>query len=320
VIAAALVASSLVGFASTANAAGGEQGVLLMKGPGSLYAGPNTLESLTVSAGSAASFGIEVKNTGSSTAQFNLQLSSAMTTCATACAPTAVITTGSLIVTPLAAGPNGYYTAPIAAGAVATYTLKITTNKTMAPGDLLRYEVQLADTAGNPLGSTSAAYVGATRGTGGSAADQFVSAPGNPATSPRDTSSLGLATSPSVALGKSFTFTVKLMNDGAGPAAIGYRLYLNQLCDAYFPIKVTQPSKLGSIDVSAAVQNGTYQTSTLARGASVTLTVTGVSLAGGENCLLDGGSSYGTAIWNSYSWVGSTASTFNYLLFSPAAS
>lgn len=321
VLAAVLIATGLTAFASSANAAGGEQGLLLLKGPGSVYAGPNSFASLSVAAGTAASFGFEVKNTGPTTAQFNIQVSLRGTTCSSPCPPTTVVQTGSLIVTQLAAGPNGYFTAPIAPGAVATYTLKVTPNKTgTLPGDLIIYDLQLADTAGTALGLASSAAVNVTRSKGTGAADQFVSASGTPSTSGKDQSLFGLATAPSVAIDKAFSFSVKLMNDGPSPTQIPYQLYEVQSCETYFPIKVTQPAGFGhTVDVSTAVNNGTYQTATLAHGASVTLTVTGTSLTGGAQCLRTHNSG-GTASWYGITDQAGTDWQVGYLFFSPAAS
>lgn len=318
-VVAILIAASLTTFASSASAAGGEQGVLLMKGPGSVYAGPESLASLSVAAGTAASFGFEVKNTGPATAQFNIQVTLLGETCSSPCPPTTVVQTGSLIVTQLARGPNGYFTAPIAPGGIATYTLKVTPNKTgTMPGDYIVYDLQLADTAGASLGYASRAFVNITRSKGTTSADQFVSASGTPPTSGKDQSAFGMATAASVGIDKTFTFSVKLMNDGLAPTQIPYELYEEQPCQAYFPIKVTQPSGLGSIDVSTAVQNGSYKSPTLAHGASVTLTVTGTSFAGGSQCL--NAHDTGTTDW--YGITDQTGQDWqvDYLVFSPAAS
>lgn len=315
--AAVLLTSALVTVASPATAAGGEQGELLLKGPGTVYGGPASLASLSVAPGTAAAFSFEVRNTGPSTAQYNIQLSSAGNVCAAACTSSAVITTGSLVVTQLAAGPNGYFTAPIAPGATAVYSLKITESKTGAtPGDDVIYQLRLSDTAGAALGSSSTVYVNATRSTGTRAAEQFLSASGTPSTS-GNASSFGIVTAPSVTVDKAFSFTVKLTNDSASPTPIAYVLNFGQPnCSAYFPIKVVQSSTLGGTNVTAAVTGGTYSTPALGHGASVTLTVSGTSLAGGLQCLLGYGN--GFADWSGVASA-DNQSTLGYLIFSPAA-
>lgn len=310
-----VLGASLTAFASSANAAGGEQGELLLRGPGSVYGQQESIATLAIAAGGSASFGFRVHNTGSATAQFNIQLSAPQDSCSPACSSTAVVTTGSLIVTPLTAGPNGYFTAPIAPGAVANFTLKITPSKAgTSPGDLFGYQLQLSDSAGTQLGWPSRAFVQIARNTGTGGADQFVSASGNPPTSGNANTRYGYATAPSVVVDQAFSFTVRLMNNGALPRRISYDVYIDEArCAAYFPIKVTQ----GSTDVTTAAQTGTYQTANLAHGASVTLTVKGVSLPGGAACLLTYDT--GSADWFSYASNAVGDQGMAYLLFTPAA-
>lgn len=325
-LAAVLTATAMAGFAPTASALGGEQGVLLLKGPGSVYGQPGAISSLSVAAGSTATFGFEVRNTGSSVAQFNIQLLSDSGTCFWGCSAQEVMTAGSTDVTSLASGPNGYFTAPINPGSVATYTLKITPAKLNSsgplttgsvPGDLLDFPIRLSDTAGTQLGLTSSALVNITNGTGsGSGADQFVSASGTPVTSGNYVSGWGIATAPSVVVGKTFAFTVKLMNDGTTPTAITYQLGEVQACTAYFPLKIMQGSTLSGTNVTAAVLAGTYSTATLAHGASVTLNVTGTSLSGGAACLQ--AHHAGSAAWAGTTQDAASDTALNYLVFSPA--
>lgn len=316
VLAAVLTCTSVVTFASAASALGGEQGVLLLKGPGSLYGQPGNVATLSVAAGTAASFAFEVRNTGTSTAQYNLQLDTGGGQCAAACTSSAVVTSGSVDVTSLIAGPNGYFTAPIAPGAVATYTLKITVAKTgSTPGDDLPYQVRLSDTAGNQLGRTSQALVNVTRSTGTGGADQFVSSSGTPATSGNAVSGYGAATAPTVAVDKTFSYTVKLMNDSATATFISYHLLTDPNCSSYFPVTIAQKSSLGSTNVTTAVLNGTYRTATLAHGGSVTLIVTGTSLAGGAHCL--DSNNTGFEDWLGVTGDSSSDSAQNYLVFSP---
>jgi hypothetical protein len=317
ILAFALLGTSVVGITASANAAGGEQGVLLLKGPGSVYGQPGSVSSLSVNAGTAASFSFEVKNLGPTVAQFNISLPGGTGSCAVFCATTTTVTAGSLDITGLATGPNGYYTAPIAAGGVATYTLKITPQKSNStPGDVYTQPIRLADTAGTQLGLQSQALVNVTRGTGGGGADQFVSSTGTSPTSGNAVSGYGVATAPSVAVGKTFAFTVKLQNNGTTPTAMSYQLRLLRPCGGYFPVKVVQGSALSGTNVTSAVLGGSYQTATLAHGASVSLTVTGTSLAGGAACLA--ARHAGSDAWEGDSQDPAGESATNFLVFSPA--
>lgn len=312
---AVLIATGSLAFASSASALGGEQGELLIKGPGSIYAGMESFVSLSVAAGATASFAFEVRNTGLSTAQFNIQVTTG-TNCAASCTATPVVSTGSLVVTSLAMGPNGYFTAPIAPGAVATYALKVTPSKTGAtPGDDLFYQLRLADTAGTQLHGYSFAGVNITRSVGTTGAEQFASSSGTPATSGNAVSQYGLVTAPSVPVDKTYAYTVKLVNDSATAGSIRYQLAAVGQCGTYFPIRVMQ----GSTNVTLAALRGTYSTPKLAHGASVTLTLTGTSTPGGADCLATNDYS-GTSQWQSIARDSAGDLSGNVLLFSPAAS
>ncbi|MGN6723289.1 MAG: hypothetical protein ACTHJM_11830 [Marmoricola sp.] len=315
-VAVVLVGTSVAAFASTATAAGGEHGELLLKGPGTVYGSPGAEASLSVAPGVAASFAFEVRNTGSPNSQFNIRLAAVGHACAAACSSAVSLTAGNVAVTPTADGPNGYYTVPLGQGAVALYTLKITPNKNGAtPGDLFYYRLILSDTAGNHLGPAAFANVNITRGKGTGGADQFASSAGTPPTS-GNAASTGVVTAPSVAVDKTYSFTVKLMNDGLAPSRIAYSIIPSGACSPYFPIKIKQGTALSGTDVTTSVLNGTYQTASLAHGASVTLTITGTSLVGGAACLA---SVYtGTENWYGATSDSSGDHTATFLDFSPA--
>src|SRR5437868_7147803 len=122
----ALVAGSLFAVAAPAGAANLD-GKLQIKGPGSAYTwanGDNVTSahyvSLSVAAGSAATYSVKVVNTGSEVAQYNIKLPFSDPSL------TIAVTSGSIIATPLALGPDGYYTSPIKPGAAQLITVKIT--------------------------------------------------------------------------------------------------------------------------------------------------------------------------------------------------
>src|SRR5690349_92002 len=105
-----LLAGGLTAFASGASAYGGEQGQLLIHGPGAAYtSGHGTYVSIETIAGGTATFALEVKNIGTATSQYNLHIQATSYSCAPGCpAPTLALSAGSLITTPVAEGPNGY--------------------------------------------------------------------------------------------------------------------------------------------------------------------------------------------------------------------
>jgi hypothetical protein len=313
----ALVALTLIGaglvMAAPAQAAGGTQGELLLKGAGSVYGGPGAETIVSAKFGTAGSFAVGVRNTGSSTAQFVLRLSPACGQFPPYSCPTApVLLSGTTNITAAALGPNGYTTAPIAPGATATYTLKLV-DATTGPyaGVAVLYALTLSDTAGNQLGLTSLAVREdlTTRLTPG--VDQFVSSTGSPSTQ-------GDVTAESVAVGKTFTYSVRLVNQRPGPTKISYRIFpYFQDCSADFPLKVNQGSALGP-NVTAAVLAGTYSTPNLGRGASTTLILTGTSGAGGAACL-GSGDQVGWMGWIGFSRDAAGGGIQHLMTFNPAA-
>jgi hypothetical protein len=273
-----LVGFGVVAWGSPAGAFGGEHGVLRIHGPGSVYAGSNAVVTLVTSPGGTVSFPFEVKNTGADTAQYNFRVSDIG--CGGPCAATHIVTAGSLVVTKLSDGPNGYFTAPIGAGKLAMYTLKVTMPKTAAPNAYDVLVVNMYDTAGNFLDSEAVvALVKATTGT--RADDEFVNGASQPTVSGYPRSGNTIVTSPTVAVGGKATFTVKLANDSAAPSVIHWHLSEFNGCPAYFSVTV----KAGTLDVTTRALNGTYATPTLAPKASKILTVTIINTAFALGCL-----------------------------------
>jgi hypothetical protein len=288
-LAGALIASlSVVGLAGPAGAAGGEHGALRIHGPGSVFAGSRAWVTSSVTAGGTATFAMQVKNTGTSTAQYNVDIESIGNSCGGPCPPeTLSFAAGSLIATKLAAGPNGYFTPPIDPGKTGAFTFKVITPKTAPPGSAYYYRLNLRDTALTSL-DYAYAYAFTTRAHGTSGADQFVSASGTAATGSDPAVGNISVTAPTVAVGGSAIFTVKLQNNGTVPGPIHYQLGPPNICGSFFSFKVAA----GSLDVTTLVTAGTYSTVSLAHGAAVSLKVTVTYLASAASCFTTAGVGY----------------------------
>ncbi len=295
----ALFASGSVGLAATASALGGESGYLLIHGVGTSFAGNHSANTIATTAGASVSFPFKVKNTGSSTAQFNLTVGNGPLVCPSSCAyATISLTSGSLVVTPLTQGPNGYFTPQIPAGQTATFTLKVTVPTGEAAGNVLGQFIILTDTAHHELDRVIAGEVITNTAKGTLAADQFVTGSGGQH-AVGDPLVVGeYVTDPAISLGAKATYTVKLQNDSTETQPITYHLYDEFGCGSYYPATV----KSGTTDITAAAEAGTYVTPALAPGKSVSLTVT-VSHTALPNWCGDPGR--GSDFWASFSTVGS---------------
>lgn len=265
---------------SPAAAAGGEQGKLLIKGPGSVYAGQISnaadppIITRSVAAGSAAAYSFRVKNTGTSVAQYNIQIP-----CDSACDnSTVAVSAGALAITPLTQGPSGYFTAPINPGAVATYTLKVTPSKSgTTPGDRFDVGVALFDTSGDTLLSTATTWTYITRTSGTGDSDQFVSSSGVGVTSGDDSA----VASPTVNVGQTATWKVKITNNTAAAQVVKYTL---ERASADCADDYTLTVKDGTTNVTSFALGAGYFKG-LSQGQSMTLTVSAKVLQSPRSCV-----------------------------------
>jgi hypothetical protein len=266
----ALVATLVVGGFAGAASAADDSAELLAHGPGTTFAGAGDYFSQTVSAGSAATFAVDVKNTGAVGAQFELELETVGSVGSTY--PTQALTQGSLNVTALATSPTHYFTAPIAAGASQAYTLKVTPASSAVAGDRFQSDIFLFDTSGNLI-DYEALWVNITSAKGTGSYDEFVTGSGQKSTGWSNNNeadnSYTFVTDPSVKVGGKSTYSVKLQNDSTSNSLIGYRLAPFDDCSSF-----STSVKAGTTDVTAEAEAGTYVTPTLAPGKSTTLTVT----------------------------------------------
>jgi hypothetical protein len=283
----ATIALLVAGVSVLATGAGAsvQPGLLLVKGPGSTYAGPGSTVSLWTTPGATVAFGFQVRNISPQTAQFNIRAYLNTETCPPTggCPPfpTPTVTAGSLIVSPLTSGPYGYWTAPIAPGKSLSYTFKYVLPKTLAPTDSITGTIQLYDIQNQVLSSVN--VQGGVTATAGHkyADDEFITPAGGksvgfwddftPQTLP------SYVTAPSIALTKSAKYTVKIINDSTTAASVNFRLSDVSGCAAHFPVKVLA----GTTDITSAVLSGFYSTAPLAPKKYVLLTVQVTYLSSG---------------------------------------
>lgn len=228
-------------------------GTLQVKGPGSVYTVNGAIVSQATSPGAAATFSVRVVNTGTVEAQYNVKVFADSRL-------TVVATTGSLNLTHLSTGPDGYFTAPIQPGAAQTITLKLTpaagtpqtslntfvqlwaTNNTTNLAQVT-LDTEIAAPASSGSGYALYARNGSQKYIGGAVSDQ-------------------IATAPALKLGQTAAYKVRLKNDSAAPTQIGLFLDNVSSCGAYYTTTV----KAGTLDVTADAASGHYVTPTLAPG------------------------------------------------------
>jgi hypothetical protein len=238
--------------------AASHSGRLQIKGPGSVYSGPGALVAEAVGAGTTDQFQLQVVNTGSELAQYNIKL------LRVGLPANSGLYTGSLALTPLAAGPDGYYTAQIAPGKSQSFTLKVEVPSGTPQGSIDNYVVLYA-TDGTQLGYDIAQTEIKAPTYGATAADVFAKQGSQPYVGGSVNGQI--TSSPATSVGGSATYTVKLQNNGPVPAAVFGRLSTWLDCS-------TIVVKDGTVDVTAALLNGTYATPVLAVHAAKTLSVT----------------------------------------------
>lgn len=251
-----LLLTTFVG--SGPSSAASQNGELRIKGPGTLYSGDGAVVSEAVAAGTADSFELQVFNKGTTLAQYNVRVSHTGL-------PAAVdLYAGSLLLTHLSSGPDGYYTAPIASGKFQALTLKVLI-PAGSPQGSTTVNIHLYSTDGHYLSGVNARTDIKAPTYGTTATDLFARQGGQPYVGGSVNDQF--ATSPAINVGGSSVFTVKLQNDGPVPAAVRGRAYVYNDCSTFVV-------KDGAVDVTAAFLADTYVTPVLAVRAARTLTVT----------------------------------------------
>jgi hypothetical protein len=274
---AALISTGLI--CSPATAAS-HQGRLQLKGVGSYYSGPGTVVAEAVAAGTTDQFALQVVNTGTTVAQYNIKVVSS------GLAAKSDLYTGSLLLTPLASSPDGYYTVALAPGKAQTFALKVVVPKG-TPQGTIKNAVSLHATDGTALGGTSYALTEIKPPTYGSTSEDLYARQGSQAwvgdPSSQDFNDGQTASAPALKIGDKAVFSVKVQNDGPDPST-GFGIA------AYYPSPAgggfcsTFTIKDGTRDVTNEMVLGAalgwYAGPALAVHASKTFTVTATRTVG----------------------------------------
>jgi hypothetical protein len=249
----------VAGLVSSPSSAASHSGHLEFKGPGSAYThGPNGLTAEAIGAGSTAAYEIRVVNTGTELGQFNLRVVTY------GIASNTDLYSGSLSLSPMSAGPDGYWTAPIKPGGYQALVLKVNIPAGSPQGTAFA-QVQLNASDGTLLEYNYMRTEVKAPSNGTLAYDLFAHQGSQPPVGGSVTAQ-GTA-SPALNIGQSGVYKVELQNDGPVPAAIKATVSLLSTC-------LTMVVKDGTVDVTAAVAADTYTTPVLAVHGSRTLTVT----------------------------------------------
>ncbi|HWJ11335.1 MAG TPA: hypothetical protein VNS46_18280 [Nocardioides sp.] len=259
----AVLAASLAVVPSASAAS--HSGDLAVKGPGGSAYTRAFAVSLVGKEGATMTYTFQVRNTGTTLAQYRLNVTDWS-------GAQAQLYDGSLLLKPLASSPDGYYTKAIPAGGNQTLTLKIP-----IPVGTATYEhsssISLYGTDSfllaqrNLIAEEPAVLAGSTT------TDLFVKNGGQLAVGGAGRSFQAM-TAPTISGTQVATFSAVLQNSTGPTGSIGFHL-IDDACD-----QVTV--KDGSFDVTAAARNGTYVTPPLAKLAKKTLTITVKNIA--TNC------------------------------------
>jgi hypothetical protein len=229
-------------------------GYLLTKGTGSIYSKNNGVNLGAIPGGTAKTFYYKIVNTTATAEQFKVNLSML--------GPgfTATLYQGYKAV------PDEYFTNAIAPGKTLALKVKIAVNAGAPPSEYIA-QLRLKDAVTDAVLDEAFADANATNQTGTTQHDLFLKTGGQPYVGGSVTQ---FETANALRVGRTATFTVRLKNDGAAPAAISLQGDPAIFCPSSFSVTVKQ----GSQNVTAAVQAGSYTTGTLAPGAKKDLRVT----------------------------------------------
>jgi hypothetical protein len=264
-IVAVLAASLTVVPAATAASHSGD---LAVKGPGGSAYTRAFAVSLSGKEGATMTYTFQVRNTGTTLAQYRLNVSDWT-------GAQAQLYDGTLLLKPLASSPDGYYTKAIPAGGSQTLTLKIPIPVGTAAVEHYS-SINLYGTDGFYLATRNLIAEEPAVLTGSTATDLFVKNGGQLAVGGAGRPAQAM-TAPTISGTQVATFTAILQNSTGPTASIGFRIYNSEGTCGQVTVKD------GSLDVTAAALAGTYQTPPLARLAKRNLTVTVKNLA--PSCL-----------------------------------
>ncbi|KRC54942.1 MULTISPECIES: hypothetical protein [unclassified Nocardioides] len=253
----AVLAASLV-VVPAAHAAS-HSAALVVKGPnGSAYTAGHAV-SLAGKEGAVLAYTFQVRNTGTTLAQYRIDIQDWA-------GAQAQLYDGTLLLKPLASSPDGYYTKALPPGGNQTLTVKIP-----IPVGTDAYEhystVNLYATDGAFIDSVFLVAEEPALLAGATSADLFLKngsqlAVGGPGRTNQ------IVTAPTISGTQVATFTVTLQNSTAPSASIGFRLDNSYACGQVVTVKD------GALDVTAAALAGTYLSPPLAKLGKRNLTVT----------------------------------------------
>lgn len=250
----AVLAASLAVVPSASAAS--HNGDLAVKGPGGSAYTRAFAVSLVGKEGATMTYTFQVRNTGTTLAQYRLNVNDWS-------GAQAQLYDGSLLLKPLASSPDGYYTKPIPAGGNQTLTLKIPIP--VGTAQVEHYSgITLYGTDGYYIASRNLIAEEPAILAGSTANDLFVKQGGQLAIggAGRPTQAI---TAPTISGTQVATFTAILQNSTGPSTSIGFQLF-DDSCGQ-------TTVKDGSLDVTAAAKNGTYLTPPLAKGGKRNLTI-----------------------------------------------
>lgn len=236
--------------------AASHSGDLAVKGPGGSAYTRAFAVSLVGKEGATMTYTFQVRNTGTTLAQYRLNVNDWS-------GAQAQLYDGSLLLKPLASSPDGYYTKPIQPGGNQVLTLKIPIPVGTAAVEHFS-SISLYGTDGVFLTSRNLIAEEPAVLTGSTANDMFVKQGGQLAIggAGRPTQAI---TAPTISGTQVATFTAILQNSTGPSASIGFQLF-DDGCGQ-------TTVKDGSLDVTVAAKNGTYLTPPLAKGGKRNLTI-----------------------------------------------
>ena len=241
-------------------------GYILTKGTGSIYSKAGIVNLGVVPGGTAKTFYYKIVNTAATAESFKVN----MTTFSPAL--TAKLYKGTTAV------PNEYVTPAIPAGKTMALKVKVTLAAGTAQGEYTG-NLTLRDPVSNAGLDGVIFDANATNQTGTKRNDLFLKAGSQPFVGGSFTPQFETANA--IKVGNTATYTLRLKNDGAAPAAIGLDDTGTFGCGS--PSNFTLTIKQGTQNVTAAVLAGSYNTGTLAPGAKKELKVM-VKLVSATTC------------------------------------
>jgi len=259
---AAIAAAATLAF-GVAPAHAAPSGYWLAKGTGSIYSKNSIVNLGVIPGGTAKTFYFKIVNTAPTAESFKINMTPSSS-------GTWSLYKGYTEV------PNEYVTPAIAPGRTLSLKIKVTLPAGLPQGEYTT-NLALRDPVTNNFIDSVTADANATNQTGTKRNDLFLKTGSQPYVG--GSFSNQFETANAIRVGNTATFTLRLKNDGAAPAAIGLNDVPNFSCPSNFSVTIKQ----GTQNVTAAVLAGSYNTGTLAPGVKKDLRVT-IKLVSATTC------------------------------------